>query len=47
MPKLNKIYTLTITPEQFIEACSDIELQELQMLLDAPRFQKKLEELNK
>ena len=34
MPTLNKVYTLTITPEQFIEACSDVELQELEMLLN-------------
>lgn len=45
MPTLNKVYTLTIAPEQFIEACSDIELQELQFLLDAPRWRKKIEEL--
>jgi hypothetical protein len=34
MPTLNKVYTLTITPEQFVEACSDVELEELQLLLD-------------
>lgn len=33
MPTLNKLYSITITPEQFIAACSDIELQELDILL--------------
>jgi hypothetical protein len=46
MPTLNKTYSLTITVSQFIEACSDIELQELQILLDSARFQKKIEENN-
>lgn len=43
MPTLNKVYTLTITPEQFIEACSDVELQELQILLNSYRCHKQAE----
>lgn len=39
MPELKKLYTLTITPQQFIDACDDVELQELLLLLD-----KKLEQ---
>ncbi|UJF29868.1 hypothetical protein L0B70_00300 [Kaistella sp. 97-N-M2] len=35
MPTLNKIYTLTITPEQFVENCSTVELQELSLVLDS------------
>jgi len=29
MPKLDKMYTLEVTVDQFIRACSDVELQEL------------------
>lgn len=36
MPILNKQYTLTVTVEQFLQACDDIELQELELLL--PRY---------
>lgn len=35
MPTMNKIFTLTITPEQFLESCSALELQELSLLIDA------------
>lgn len=31
MPQLTKLYTVEITPEQFVKACSDIELQELDL----------------
>jgi hypothetical protein len=31
MPTLNKLITITITPEQFLEACSMIELQEIEL----------------
>lgn len=41
MPILNKNYTLEITPEQFLNACSRNELIELQMLLDSPHYRKK------
>lgn len=33
MPILNKQYTLEVTVEQFLNACSDIELQEIELLL--------------
>jgi|GEM_PF-3320106 len=42
MPTLNKTYSLTITPEQFLENCSDVELQELELLLSSARFQVKI-----
>lgn len=42
MPALQKIYTLTITPEQFLEACSATELFELSMLLQSNRYQDKM-----
>lgn len=34
MPILQKQYTLEITPEQFLKACSETELQEVNLLLD-------------
>jgi len=34
MPKLNKQYTLEVTVEQFLEACSLSELQEIDLLLN-------------
>lgn len=34
MPQLTKAYTLTISVEQFLEACSLSELQEVDLLLD-------------
>jgi hypothetical protein len=31
MPKVDKVLTLEVTPEQFLEACSFIELQEIEL----------------
>lgn len=42
MPEVTKVFTIDITPERFIDACSDIELKELDMLLSSPRFQQRL-----
>lgn len=42
MPKINRVLELEITPERFLEACSVTELIELQLLLDSPRFQSKI-----
>lgn len=33
MPTITKSLTLTVTAEQFVEACSDIELQEVCILV--------------
>lgn len=33
MPKIDKIFSLEITPERFLEACSLNELQEVHLLL--------------
>lgn len=33
MPETNKNFTLKVSPEQFITACSDVELQELDLLI--------------
>jgi hypothetical protein len=42
MPRIDKIFTLEITPEQFLKACSAHELIELDMLLQSPRYQRKM-----
>lgn len=34
MPTLTKQYTLEITPEQYLKACSSNELQEISLILD-------------
>ena len=34
MPTVNKTYTLSISVEQFLEACSLTELQEVDLLLN-------------
>lgn len=33
MPTITKIFTLTITPEQFVKNCSFVELEELSLVL--------------
>lgn len=42
MPRITRQLDLEITPERFLEACSVTELIELQLLLDSPRFQSKI-----
>lgn len=42
MPTLNKNFTLTVTPEQFLAACSDLEVQELDLLLGPELKRRKL-----
>ena len=42
MPEVTKVFTIDITPERFIDACSDSELKELDILLQSPRFQQRL-----
>jgi len=42
MPTLNKVFTLTITPEQFLENCSDLELKELDLLIQSERYQSRI-----
>lgn len=43
MPKIDKIFSLEITPERFLEACSLNELQEVSLLLDAAIIRKQRE----
>ena len=39
MPKLDKIFTLEVTPEQFLRNCSKTELIETDLLLQSPHYQ--------
>lgn len=40
MPSLDKVFTLSVTVEQFLNACSDVEIQELDLLL--PKYLKRI-----
>jgi hypothetical protein len=42
MPTLSKNFTLTITPEQFLDNCSDLELKELDLLIQSERYQTRI-----
>lgn len=42
MPQITKQYTVSISPEQFLDACSGTELHELQILLSNTRYQSKM-----
>lgn len=44
MPTLTKVLTVTVTPEQFLENCSDIELKELDLLIQSPRYTNRINE---
>jgi hypothetical protein len=39
MPKLDKMFTLEVTLEQFLRNCSKSELIELDLLLQSPHYQ--------
>lgn len=38
MPKINKILTLEITPEQYLNNCSPLELREIDLLIQSPTY---------
>jgi len=42
MPSIDRIFTLTITAEQFLNACSPDELKEIDLLIQSPRFINKM-----
>jgi hypothetical protein len=44
MPTLTKVLTVTVTPEQFLENCSDLELKELDLLIQSPRYANRVNE---
>lgn len=39
MPRLERTYTIDVTPENFLNNCSREELIELELLLSKPRYQ--------
>lgn len=43
MPKITQVYSIDITPEKFLENCSDLELMEIDMLIQSKRFQERIE----
>jgi len=43
MPTIQKIFTIDVTPERFLECCSNIELIEIDNLLNSERFQRRME----
>ena len=45
MATINHTFTLKITPEQFTNACGDIELFDLWMIMITPRIQQRLAHL--
>lgn len=42
MPRIEKQFTLEVTVERFIDACSTVELHELDMLMCSPRIRARL-----
>jgi hypothetical protein len=42
MPKHTKVITIEITVEQFLDNCSDSELKELDLLIQSPRYQNRI-----
>lgn len=46
MPTINKNFTLFISPELFLDNCSDIELVELDLLIQSERYQRIIQKTN-
>ncbi len=44
MPSITKIFQVDITPERFLDACSDEELKEIDLLIQTERFQNRIKE---
>jgi hypothetical protein len=42
MPKLDKMFTLEVTPEQFLRNCSNTELIETDLLLQSKFYQMRM-----
>lgn len=40
MPTLQKVYTLEVTPDQFLDSCSKEELMAVDILLQSNRYQR-------
>ncbi|SEJ16256.1 hypothetical protein SAMN05192553_102700 [Cyclobacterium xiamenense] len=44
MPRIEKVYSLEVGVEQFLNACSPLELKEIELLILSPRFQHRMKE---
>jgi hypothetical protein len=44
MPEITKVFQVDITPERFLDACSDDELKEIDLLIQSERFQNRIKE---
>lgn len=42
MPQISKAFYLEVTPERFLECCSQSELMEVDLLLNSERFQQRM-----
>lgn len=42
MPQISKVFYLEVTPERFLECCSQSELIEVDLLLNSERFQQRM-----
>ena len=42
MPRLDKMFSLEVTPEQFLRNCSPTELVEVDLLIQSPCYQMKM-----
>lgn len=47
MPEITKVYTIEISPERFLENCSDNELREIDLLIQSERYQSRIREPKK
>lgn len=43
MPKHTQVFTIEITVERFLENCSDDELKEIDLLIQSPRYQNRIQ----
>jgi hypothetical protein len=42
MPSIEKVYRLEITVERFLDACDDLELQEVELLINSPHYRSRM-----
>jgi hypothetical protein len=42
MPEITRVLKLKITPEQFLDSCSEDELKEIDLLIQSPRYVNKM-----
>ena len=47
MPTIQRIFTLEVTPERFLDACSQEELIELELLLGSERYRDRMDRIKK